>query len=151
MVFAVRKWPIRRWRPRGKKLADDLAAQEKWLAERAQERGFSGIEEFLAGDYNGFAEVAAEWREEHPAEGLYARGPAYGPVDIQSPAFKASEIGKMEFDEVDWIKRVEKANTGQELIDLAMELPDAEIGSQTSEADQESSTTGQQTPDRRST
>ncbi len=45
----------------------------------------------------------------------------------------------MKFDEDDWIKRVEKANTGQELIDLAMELPDAEIGSQTSEADQESS------------
>lgn len=57
----------------------------------------------------------------------------------------------MEFNEVDWIKRVEKAKTGQELIDLAMELPDAEIGSQTSEAYQESSTTGQQTTYRRST
>jgi N12 class adenine-specific DNA methylase len=57
------------------KLADDLAAQEKWLMAEARARGFTDIEDLLAKNYPLFEKLAAKWREKNPAEALLSRKP----------------------------------------------------------------------------
>lgn len=52
------------------KLADDLAAQEKWLQAEARGRGFKDIEDLLTKDYPLFEKLAELWRKKHPAEAL---------------------------------------------------------------------------------
>lgn len=58
---------------RGRSAARDAAEQSQWLERQARARGFADVEAFLAGDYDGFAEVAREWREQRPAEALLSR------------------------------------------------------------------------------
>ena len=50
------------------KLADDLAAQERWLAKEAKMRGYQSIDELAEKNYKVFENLAALWRKKHPVE-----------------------------------------------------------------------------------
>lgn len=45
---------------------DDMHAQMDWLSDRAQEQGFSDIDDMLSRDPSLFARLAAGWRESNP-------------------------------------------------------------------------------------
>lgn len=55
---------------RGKlmRLADDLAAQEKWLDGEAKARGFKNIDDLAEKAYPVFEKLAALWRKKHPTD-----------------------------------------------------------------------------------
>lgn len=46
---------------------DDMTRQAAWLDEQARGHGFKGVEDLLANDPAMFGELAAAWRDEHPA------------------------------------------------------------------------------------
>jgi N12 class adenine-specific DNA methylase len=50
------------------KLADDLAAQEKWLAREAKMRGYQSIDELAEKNYKVFENLAELWRKKNPVE-----------------------------------------------------------------------------------
>lgn len=50
------------------RLADDLAAQEKWLDREAKMRGYKSIDELAEKDYPAFENLAKLWRKKHPVE-----------------------------------------------------------------------------------
>lgn len=52
------------------KLADDLGAQQEFLAQRASAAGFKSLDEFVDGDFEGFMRAADEWRQRNPATEL---------------------------------------------------------------------------------
>ena len=54
-------------------LADDLNRQEQFLQQKAEEAGYKDVEEFMEKDYDKFVEAAAQWREENPADLMFAR------------------------------------------------------------------------------
>lgn len=56
-----------------RRLADDLAEQEKWLNTEARARGFKDIDDLAAKDYPVFEKLAARWRERHPADVMLSR------------------------------------------------------------------------------
>jgi N12 class adenine-specific DNA methylase len=77
------------------RLADDLAAQEKWLTEQALAAGYASIEDMLEKDYPRFERLAAEWRQENPAEVMLSRAAAGGntaPATAPTPADRAEAI-----------------------------------------------------------
>lgn len=49
-------------------LADDAAAQERYLQGKAEEAGYADVDEFMDKDYDGFVAAAAQWREQNPAD-----------------------------------------------------------------------------------
>ena len=51
-------------------LAADLDQQQAFLADRARAAGFESIDEWAAGDMDGFLRAATEWRERNPATTL---------------------------------------------------------------------------------
>lgn len=55
------------------RLADDLAAQEKWLDREAKARGYKSIDDLSEKAYPVFEKLAALWREKHPADALLSR------------------------------------------------------------------------------
>lgn len=60
-------------------LADDLAQQQTFLAERARAAGFDNLDLWVAADFMGFMRAATEWREAHPADVLQSRGQGVPP------------------------------------------------------------------------
>jgi hypothetical protein len=56
------------------RLADDSAAQEKWLSKEAKERGFRDTDDMAERDYTLFEKLADLFRRQHPAEALLSRG-----------------------------------------------------------------------------
>lgn len=52
------------------KLADDLDAQQQFLAQRASAAGFKSLDEWGAKDFDGFMKAADEWRQRNPADVL---------------------------------------------------------------------------------
>lgn len=67
-------------------LAEDAAAQEKWLTREAKARGYASIDEMAEKNYKAFENLAKLWREKHPADALLSRAVA---VDqTKTPNFK---------------------------------------------------------------
>ena len=59
---------------RAQRLADDLAAQEKWLEREAKARGFKSIDDLAEKNYKVFENLAALWRKQNPVEvALFSR------------------------------------------------------------------------------
>ena len=56
-----------------RKLAEDAAAQEKWLNAEARARGFKDVDDLAAKAYPVFEKLAAKWREKHPADVMLSR------------------------------------------------------------------------------
>ena len=54
-------------------LAEDLAKQEEFLQQKAEEAGYKTIDEFVDNDYAGFVKAAEEWRQENPADVMMAK------------------------------------------------------------------------------
>lgn len=54
-------------------LAEDVAAQEKWLTREAKARGYASIDELAEKNYKAFENLAKLWREKHPADALLSR------------------------------------------------------------------------------
>lgn len=83
------------------KLADDIAAQEKWLQGEARARGFQDIEDLLAKDYPLFEKLAELWRKKNPADALLSRAPAQPTAQeraeaiIQDAAGRAAPLDKL--------------------------------------------------------
>ena len=50
-------------------LAEDVAAQEKWLTREAKGRGYKSIDDMAEKNYKAFENLAKLWRENHPVEG----------------------------------------------------------------------------------
>ena len=50
-------------------LAEDVAAQEKWLTAEAKARGYKSIDEMAEKNYKAFENLAKLWREKHPVDG----------------------------------------------------------------------------------
>jgi N12 class adenine-specific DNA methylase len=74
------------------RLADDLAAQEKWLEREAKMRGFKSIDELAEKDYPAFENLAALWRKKNPVE--HAMLSRAKPVDIRGSQTADDIIGK---------------------------------------------------------
>jgi hypothetical protein len=72
------------------KLADDIAAQEKWLNAEARARGFKDIEDLLAKNYPLFEKLAELWRKKNPAEALLSTSGATDPYARAVQAWKAA-------------------------------------------------------------
>lgn len=70
------------------RLADDLAAQEKWLEREAKMRGFKSIDELAEKDYPEFENLAALWRKKNPVEvALLSRKVGAGTTAPRSTGF----------------------------------------------------------------
>lgn len=54
------------------RLATDVRGQEQFLQRKAEEAGYKTVDEFVDKDYESFVAVAAEWRQENPAEVMFA-------------------------------------------------------------------------------
>lgn len=54
-----------------RKLSDDLAAQQVFLTEAANDAGYDTIDEFAAGNLDEFLKAASQWRASHPEDVLY--------------------------------------------------------------------------------
>lgn len=54
-------------------LAEDVAAQEKWLTAEAKARGYKSIDEMAEKNYKAFENLAKLWRDKHPADSLLSR------------------------------------------------------------------------------
>lgn len=67
-----------------RQLADDLAAQQEFLAQRASAAGYKSLDEFVAGDFEGFMRAADEWRQRNPEDVL--REPEPDLLSAQTPA-----------------------------------------------------------------
>jgi len=56
-------------------LAEDAAAQEKWLTREAKERRYASVDEMAEKNPKAFENLAKLWRDKHPADGaLLSRG-----------------------------------------------------------------------------
>lgn len=75
------------------RLADDLAAQERYLTNGALALGYDSIDDLAANDYPAFERLAMGWREENPVEdALYQPEAGYG-VDRLRNTVVASVTG----------------------------------------------------------
>lgn len=54
-------------------LAEDAAAQQVFLEQKAKQAGYKSVDEFIDNDYDGFVKAAADWRYDHPAEMMAAK------------------------------------------------------------------------------
>lgn len=90
---------------RAANLADDLAEQDKFLQQKAEEAGYKNIDEFVDQDYAGFVEAAAQWRRDNPVEMMMAkRGKKSAATKLKSAARTAKslvagrdELGNVQF------------------------------------------------------
>lgn len=82
-------------RARYGKLADDLDAQQQFLAQRASAAGFKSLDEWVAKDFDGFMRAADEWRQRNPAAELREPSPAPQAADARAARKVQAEHDKL--------------------------------------------------------